>query len=95
MSNEDKQESAPRRRGKAKRKTQFRWNEHKDEVLVTEVSNLKPFLEEGHKEKEIWKIISESVNIRFGANIDHIGAKNRFKLLLDSFKSNDSKNRYK
>jgi hypothetical protein len=94
----DNQESDPaafntgNRRRLGQRKPPFRWNREKDVALIMEVENHKPFLESG---TSAWKAVATAINERFVCNVDHIGVKRRFMLLIKDFKREDFMARYK
>lgn len=64
----------------------------RDSALIAEVENFKPFLENGTSG---WKAVAVAINEKLFCNVDHIGVKRRFLLLLKDFKKEDFMARYK
>lgn len=85
----------PKEGAESSRKRQFRWNTKRDMALLLDVEERKPFREAGTKGVEIWTKIADSINSTFFGNIDYVGARNRFNLLLNDHKREDAINRYK
>jgi hypothetical protein len=77
------------------RKVQFRWSDEKDAILVTDVENLKPFLETGRLATDLWGKVAAVIKNNFIGDVDYLGVKRRFTLLMTDFKKSDSKDRYK
>lgn len=78
-----------------KRKNKTQWNADRDLFLLTNAEEIKPFLEKGNKAGEKWTIIANLISNAFDIDVRDIGAKNRFKFLLDDSDCLETKRGYK